>query len=568
MSFIDSGMVSNMAYGTRVRKVEMTRGNRQGNNAFLQYEDNHNRNPVNFTTDERFIRNILYSKTVDYETFKQVYKLAPNIETTLQSYVYEAVRAGNYKIAHEVIKNLIQLPNWGFNQLHADVLSDKALPDKVLKVSTMKKCNTNKDITPLHCACINPNPKYLKALLDAGAELQTIDQDLRRPVHYAAACVSSGPIEVLIAAGANLMDQENQKRNCLHYAAITGRADNIKVILQSSPNMVNLRDKKSMTAICYAAKYGNTEAVAALLAGKAKLNVGAGAPRMTPLMWAATYGHYDTVEFLLANKARVLGKDKFKRTALTMAVRNGHTKIASLLLQNGSEWDHADSSMNTPLHYAAAYGWMDCIDLLLKAGADVNSQNSWKISPINIAMLKNHNGCVKRFLEEEKVDVNGKDDKGRSLIMLALFILDEESYDFVAYLLKKGADPNQVDLEGQSSLHYIAKYQPRSTDDQGKPSRIIYKRQVEFQKKITQLLIQNGADLSLKDKAENTPFSICLDGDNAPLLEFLKDKVSINKTPELLFAFKDKIFNVEYQNILQQLFKNDPPTKETMNCLD
>lgn len=137
---------------------------------------------------------------------------------------------------------------------------------------------------------------------------------------------------MLIAAGANIMDQENQKRNCLHYAAIAGRADNIKVILQNNPNMVNLRDKKSMTAICYASKYGNTEAVAALLAGKAKLNVGAGAPRMTPLIWAATYGHYETVEFLLNNKARVLGKDKFKRTALTMAVRNGHTKIASLLL--------------------------------------------------------------------------------------------------------------------------------------------------------------------------------------------------------------------------------------------
>ena len=83
MSFIDSGMVSHMAYGARVRKVEMTRGNRQGNNAFLQYEDNQNRNPVHFTTDERFIRNILYSKTVDYETFKLVYKLAPQIEINL-----------------------------------------------------------------------------------------------------------------------------------------------------------------------------------------------------------------------------------------------------------------------------------------------------------------------------------------------------------------------------------------------------------------------------------------------------------------------------------------------------
>ena len=42
MNFVDSGMVSHMAYGTRVRKVQMTRGNRQGNNAFLEYLDNPN----------------------------------------------------------------------------------------------------------------------------------------------------------------------------------------------------------------------------------------------------------------------------------------------------------------------------------------------------------------------------------------------------------------------------------------------------------------------------------------------------------------------------------------------
>lgn len=115
MNTIESGMVSHMAYGARVRKVEMTRGNRQGNNAFLQYEDNYQRNPHQQITDESFIRRILYSNTIDYETLKQVFKLNPGIESYLQSYVYEAVRGGNRKIAHEIIKAMVQYPNFGFN---------------------------------------------------------------------------------------------------------------------------------------------------------------------------------------------------------------------------------------------------------------------------------------------------------------------------------------------------------------------------------------------------------------------------------------------------------------------
>jgi ankyrin repeat protein len=61
---------------------------------------------------------------------------------------------------------------------------------------------------------------------------------------------------------------------------------------------------------------------------------------------------------------------------------------------------HEDSSSNTPLHYAAGSGFIECIDLLLKHGTDLNSMNSWKVTPITIAMLNNHNGTVKRLLQE------------------------------------------------------------------------------------------------------------------------------------------------------------------------
>ena len=40
MQIVETGKVSHMAYGTAVRSVAMTRGNRQGNNAFLQDSEN------------------------------------------------------------------------------------------------------------------------------------------------------------------------------------------------------------------------------------------------------------------------------------------------------------------------------------------------------------------------------------------------------------------------------------------------------------------------------------------------------------------------------------------------
>lgn len=57
---------------------------------------------------------------------------------------------------------MVKYPNWGFNQLHADVLSEDAKLEKVLKQSVTKKANTNKNITPIHCASINPDASYLK----------------------------------------------------------------------------------------------------------------------------------------------------------------------------------------------------------------------------------------------------------------------------------------------------------------------------------------------------------------------------------------------------------------------
>lgn len=76
-------------------------------------------------------------------------------------------------------------------------------------------------------------------------------------------------------------------------------------------------------------------------------------------------------------------------------------------------------------------------------------------------MLNNHLGTVKRLLEEKDVDVNGKDDQGRTLLSMALMnIEDATCFDFVKYLLDKGADPNLGDVSKFAPLHILATKKP------------------------------------------------------------------------------------------------------------
>jgi len=279
------------------------------------------------------------------------------------------------------------------------------------------------------------------------SDLNVIDTEMRRPLHYAAACETSDNLKLLLDKGANITDIDMRKVTCLIAAVRARRPQNVKIIVQKNPDLIKMRDKAGFNAMGYACMNSDLETIKVLFEAGVKLGPGVGTDRLTPLGWAAAMGNVEAVKWMIDQKARIIGNDKFKRCPLALAIMNGHLEVASILLQHGADWEQADSSGNRPLHFAAAYGWPECIELLLKTGADINAENSWKITPINIAMLKNHEGCVKTFLNHEEVDVNGVDERGRTLLSMALMDLKESNVDFVKYLLDKGADPNKVDVD-------------------------------------------------------------------------------------------------------------------------
>ena len=76
------------------------------------------------------------------------------------------VLAGNRKLAAWKLEQLVKHENYGFNQLHLDVLQKDKLTEKYHTASLTKKAVSEQNVTPIHFACINPNKEVLAKLLE------------------------------------------------------------------------------------------------------------------------------------------------------------------------------------------------------------------------------------------------------------------------------------------------------------------------------------------------------------------------------------------------------------------
>jgi ankyrin repeat protein len=197
--------------------------------------------------------------------------------------------SGNREMLAFMIEPKLKLENFGFNKLHLDALKLDRLTEKYHTASITKKA-ANSNVTPLHMACLNPSRSVISTLLEQNNDINVMDVQNNKLMHYAACCASDGPIKVLLEKGCSIFDSNTQKKTPLHYAAINSRAANVKVILENNLISIKQRDRQNKTAFVYALENGDIETIKAFLdysGGKIKINTGQGLERMSPLMYAA-----------------------------------------------------------------------------------------------------------------------------------------------------------------------------------------------------------------------------------------------------------------------------------------
>jgi hypothetical protein len=154
--------------------------------------------------------------------------------------------AGKVDIAQNIMKPHIDDPLYQVNKLmyEAMIAQDiKDLPANFNKLSVMKISPKFGSITPLHTAALNPNLEILKKLLNMVVNDKNAknvgDIEQNKPIHYAAACHSTGPLELLIARGADIYTTNTKKETPLIIAVKCNRPANIMILIEEDEEIVH-----------------------------------------------------------------------------------------------------------------------------------------------------------------------------------------------------------------------------------------------------------------------------------------------------------------------------------------
>ncbi|XP_067682285.1 poly [ADP-ribose] polymerase tankyrase-like [Haliotis asinina] len=552
---VDVGSYNPTSLGVgNIRALNVSRGAKEGNEAFLK-------DMTSDTMSMDYVIECLLKYDAEPTLVDLVLAADPEegMEEehwqTLHDNIYRALILGNRKIAARLVADAVKRGGFGFNYLHSDVLNfeKEDLRSNILVASVKKKPFGNEGITPLHCAAINPNVKYLSRLLQIEPDISLFDKRNRRPIHFAAACQGTGPLELLLERGATVNEADTEGNTALHSACRAGRATNVDILLKKAKNDasvlndggvskwgvggLNRPNRNTYCPIHLAILNGHSDVVKVLIKHGADLNkqVSAGKEKKSPLMMAAETGNLDVARLLVQNGATVELLDKFKRSALTHAVINGNSHVASYLLYLGADPNRADSSGNTLVHYAAAYGWFFTLRMLINdCGADTTVANSWNCTPLAIAFLKNNMGMVELLLNQPGVDINFKDEAGMTLTSIAVRSkVTKALVRQVEYLVNdKKADPTITDLEGRNALHHLAANSIKVSLDYFRSE--VSESAMETTVQIAECLIKAGCDPSQPTNDGWTPIMLAVQQLNSKLVQYLVENggtVSPEKNP-------------------------------------
>lgn len=241
-------------------------------------------------------------------------------------------------------------------------------------------------------------------------------------------------VEMLLKLGANVNTIDNLDRTPLHWTACYGHVETVKLLLDHGAD-INARDDEGNTPIYAATRYTSAEIVKALAEAGADVNVPdkSGA---TALQWAAIAGHVEMMTILLAHGADVGAANKDGRTALhyAAAILSGYPEPVRLLGDYRAAANVNGRMGNSSLHEAArARGYCEPPKMSGSSSyAAIKSETSKAATPLHLIAVRGKPETAKLLIDHD-ADINAKDKDGNTPLAVAI----ETNNSPVADILRK-----------------------------------------------------------------------------------------------------------------------------------
>lgn len=420
---------------------------------------------------------------------------------------------------------------------------------RALRLLVQQKVNVNASeadgSTALHWAAHRGDLVMAEALIGAGARVNAANQYGVTPLSLAAESGSAAVVGRLLKAGANVKATLAGGETALMTAARAGRLEVVKVLTENGAEVNAREETRGQTALMWAAAEGHADVIQALVRAGADLKVVSRGPQadksitdgesiykriaprvdaFTALQFAVQAGHIDAVKALLDAGANILDETPQGMGTLTMAIANKHFELAALLVERGADVNQRQIGF-APLHqlvrvrtlnigqfpHPVATGTMSGLDLarlLIRKGAIVDIRNTKffadgfrgffgpDATPFLLA-CKGGDADMVKLLLAAGADPKAVNSTGTNALMAAagvdMFNPNEDSgtnaegLAVLKIIVGLGYDPNAMNKSGEAALHGAVH---RGSNE------------------IIKLLVDNGADVGLKNKKGFTPLQV------------------------------------------------------------
>ncbi|XP_071085923.1 serine/threonine-protein phosphatase 6 regulatory ankyrin repeat subunit B-like [Haliotis cracherodii] len=359
---------------------------------------------------------------------------------------------------------------------------------QVFNLLVSRNCNLHLDDSCgnniIHVACLGGRVEMVNYLLAYNTlGIKSRGRDGRTSIMSAAEKGHLDVFKLLMSKGCDVMLNDDHGDSILHIACSGGSMDMVAYILSLGQFDINSRGRWGRTLVMVAAEKGNRPVLdflvneggdlslmddendnilhVACIGGNVEMvkhllqmnisNINSkGKYGRTPVMLAAEFGHKELFYFLVCKGSDLLLVDDNRDTILHIACGGNVKMVKCLLSLDVIDINSRGSHGNTPVMTAASRGNRGVFELLVKKQADLSLLNEDNNSILHVACITGNVSIVNFLILKHAVDINSRGKYGRTPVMFAAEFGNNEVFDL---LVQHGADVSLRDDDGNNILH-------------------------------------------------------------------------------------------------------------------